>query len=199
MNRDKLRAIYNEYGLTPDDTFTMRRGGRDIPMITRPGLDKIQRQLSDDGWQVEISLKHCNADATAAVVMASAHKDGGVTMVESFGEANDQNCQNPYRVAMAEKRARGRVILRVAGLYELGVHTEDEFGGGFEYDPEPLYQLIETSTYDSDQQTAAKIAAQNLKSQDDYTAFYFKLQNNQLRPIDRPHGRMSAKEIKDAI
>ena len=46
--------------------------------------------------------------------------------VESYGEASPKNCRNSYPVAMAEKRALSRVILKSADLYEMGIYGEDE-------------------------------------------------------------------------
>ncbi len=47
-------------------------------------------------------------------------------IVETYGESSTKNCRNSYPVAMAEKRALSRVILKLADLYELGVYGEDE-------------------------------------------------------------------------
>ena len=51
----------------------------------------------------------------------------------SFGEANasDKNANlvgggKKFPVAMAEKRAMSRVVLKIAGFYEHGVFSEDE-------------------------------------------------------------------------
>ena len=35
----------------------------------------------------------------------------------SFGEANDKNCYIDYKWAMAEKRGKGRVVMKLLGFY----------------------------------------------------------------------------------
>ena len=45
----------------------------------------------------------------------------------TYGESSPQNTKNMYPVAMAEKRAKGRAILKLAGLH--GDFYEDEFPG----------------------------------------------------------------------
>ena len=45
---------------------------------------------------------------------------------ESFGAASPKNCRNSYTVAMAEKRALSRVVLKSADLYEYGIKGQDE-------------------------------------------------------------------------
>ena len=52
--------------------------------------------------------------------------DGTYMQVESYGECSPKNNRNTYPVAMAEKRALSRVVLKSAGFYELGVYGEDE-------------------------------------------------------------------------
>ena len=51
--------------------------------------------------------------------------------IETFGEADrNSNCRQTYPVAMAEKRAMSRVVLKLTGFYELNAFGEDE--GTFE-------------------------------------------------------------------
>ena len=42
----------------------------------------------------------------------------------SFGEANANNTRMPYWWAMAEKRGKDRVILKMIGAYEKGLYSE---------------------------------------------------------------------------
>jgi hypothetical protein len=46
--------------------------------------------------------------------------------VETFGEVSKSNNRNAYPIAMAEKRALSRAILKLAGFYQLEVYGEDE-------------------------------------------------------------------------
>jgi hypothetical protein len=61
----------------------------------------------------------------AAIIKATAKK--GEVFMESFGEAEvGVNCRSPYPVAMAEKRALARVVLKITGAYKFGIFGEDE-------------------------------------------------------------------------
>ena len=53
-------------------------------------------------------------------------KKDSVSFIESYGEASPENNRMGYPVAMAEKRALSRVVLKAAGFYALGVYGEDE-------------------------------------------------------------------------
>lgn len=46
--------------------------------------------------------------------------------MQTFGECSPDNNHNPYPVAMAEKRAMSRAVLKLAGLYSENVFGEDE-------------------------------------------------------------------------
>ena len=46
--------------------------------------------------------------------------------VTTFGESSKANNRNAYPVAMAEKRAVSRAVLKLAGLYKEGMYGEDE-------------------------------------------------------------------------
>jgi hypothetical protein len=46
--------------------------------------------------------------------------------LQTFGEANEKNCRQSYVLAMAEKRAMSRIVLKLTGFYALGVFGQDE-------------------------------------------------------------------------
>ena len=56
----------------------------------------------------------CDLDKKAAAICVTGHL--GDRSAWSFGEATKDNNKNPYPLAMAEKRAKDRVILKLAGL-----------------------------------------------------------------------------------
>ena len=95
-NKELLKNLYNKYNLTPQDIFKSPIG---FTIITRSGIDKIQAVA-----QIETKDKY----------------------IETFGESSPQNTRNQYPVAMAEKRAMSRCVLKLTGFYELGVYGEDE-------------------------------------------------------------------------
>ena len=50
----------------------------------------------------------------------------GEQTIETFGESSPGNTNTSYPVAMAEKRAMSRAVLKLAGFYQHGVFSEDE-------------------------------------------------------------------------
>ena len=110
-NKELLKNLYNKYNLTPQDIFKSPIG---FTIITRSGIDKIQAVA-----QIEInySLEKISDDNKFVVIKAIGHtKD---KFIETFGESSPQNTRNQYPVAMAEKRAMSRCVLKLTGFTNL--------------------------------------------------------------------------------
>jgi len=115
-----LNELYKDNGLVKDeDTYELAFGKRSVNIITRTGIEKIQYH---NNITVTFDVESINPEFV--VVKATAKK--GDVSVESYGEASPQNTQQKYPVAMAEKRALSRVILKITGFYKYGVFGEDE-------------------------------------------------------------------------
>ena len=132
MNREQLKEIYNKYNLDKDDIFILKFGNKKQPIIRRTGIEKIQMKM---GVQIKYEIQNISDDHKHVVVLATGvifdDKHGGPTpkpkhLVCSFGECSPLNSTNNYPIAIAEKRAKSRVILQCSGLYQLGIYSEDE-------------------------------------------------------------------------
>ena len=115
-----LNELYKDNGLVKsEDTYELSFGKRSVNIITRTGIEKIQYH---NNITVTFDVESINPEFV--VVKATAKKCD--VSVESYGEASPQNTQQKYPVAMAEKRALSRVILKITGFYKYGVFGEDE-------------------------------------------------------------------------
>lgn len=119
-NKERLIKLYTDYGLTEEDVFKSPQGWS---IITRHGIDKIQAKAN-----IKITYEPIVTERDFIVMKAYGVSEGKT--IETFGEANNgahkPNCRQPYPVAMAEKRAMSRVVLKLTGFYELGAFGEDE-------------------------------------------------------------------------
>tara|TARA_R100000808_G_C2153197_1_gene163196 strand:+ start:1209 stop:1589 length:381 start_codon:yes stop_codon:yes gene_type:complete len=117
-NKDILVKLYKKYNLTPKDIFKSPLG---FTIITRSGIDKIQAVAE---IEITYSLEKVSDDNKYVVIKAIGNtKD---KFIETYGESSPQNTRNQYPIAMAEKRAMSRCVLKLTGFYELGVYGEDE-------------------------------------------------------------------------
>ena len=117
---ERLNNLYKKYLLNKEDVFPMQFGKVTVPIITRTGIDKIQATAK---IKIQFNEIEYTPGISAAVKATATLNDN---KVESYGEANKTNNRNAYPLAMAEKRAMSRVVLKLTGFYQLGVFGEDE-------------------------------------------------------------------------
>ena len=115
--KDILNRLFKENNLTEEDVFKHKF----YNIITRSGVDKIQ---ATNDIQIKYELIHNSDDLKFIIIKATATM--GDQVIETFGECSPNNNQNSYGVAMAEKRAMSRAVLKLAGFYQHQVFGEDE-------------------------------------------------------------------------
>lgn len=119
---ERLNELYKKYNLDSEDIFKSPQGWK---IITRSGIDKVQSIAN-------IDIKYTHVIVERGFVVIKATGTMGDQTIETYGEADmggahgKGNCRQNYPVAMSEKRAMSRVVLKLAGFYELGVYSEDE-------------------------------------------------------------------------
>lgn len=153
--REIMEGLYKEYELAKEHVFTHPH----YIIITRPGIDQIQLKA---GIKVKFDLQAVSDDHSRVIIKATAQRyfpnyktapEGGamdsfgnhipegekyeaggeIKEVETFGESAPNNNKNAYNVAMAEKRALSRAVLKLSGLYAVpGLMSMDEYKGSVE-------------------------------------------------------------------
>ena len=124
--KDVLKRLFIENNLVEEDVYKDKRG---FVIITRTGIDKI---VSRQNIQVAYEVIKLDTDMVVIKAIASMRtgsKETDVKNMMSFGEASNDNLMGggkKFPVAMAEKRAMSRVVLKIAGFYEQGVFGQDE-------------------------------------------------------------------------
>ena len=112
-----LNDLFKKCSLTTEDVHKHKF----YTIITRSGIEKVQAAYGIDVTYEIVNLsedhKHCLIKAVGVM---------GESRTETFGECAPSNNSNAYPVAMAEKRALSRIVLKLAGLYSQGVFGEDE-------------------------------------------------------------------------
>tara|TARA_Y100001938_G_scaffold132891_1_gene191615 strand:- start:685 stop:1086 length:402 start_codon:yes stop_codon:yes gene_type:complete len=120
--KDILNRLFVENNLLSEDVFKHQH----YTIITRAGIDKIQANMD-----ISIQYEVVKCEPRFAVVKAKANLKEE-SSIETFGSAlkgdsfKDGNTNTWYVMEMAEKRAMSRAVLKLAGLYALGVFGEDE-------------------------------------------------------------------------
>ena len=120
MKTEKIKEAYHKYGLDKEDVFKHQH----YVIITRSGLEKIQAIE-----QIKLDYEIIKCEKDFCVIKAYATK--GSETIQTFGSAlkgdfKNGNTNSWYVVEMVEKRAMSRAVLKMTGLYELGIFSEDE-------------------------------------------------------------------------
>jgi hypothetical protein len=130
MKREQLKELYIKYGLDESDIFNIKFGNSSKPIITRVGIEKIQAQL---GINISYKIERITDDHKSCIILATGvitqlidNKPTPKAITQSFGEVSPSNNTNKYPIAMAEKRALSRVVIKMAGLATYGIYGEDE-------------------------------------------------------------------------
>lgn len=124
-----LEDYIKKYELQEEQHYYHTQSGKTL--LTRRGIDHL---IYHNDIQVELEVVDALSDKQlACVIKATATMvnsgSSNIRKCESFGSVNPNNNKNvqDYPVELCEKRAVSRAVLKVLGLYSLGVYSEDEF------------------------------------------------------------------------
>ena len=127
-----LNDLFKKYGLVYDSSNPDSKDNdvyvhKHYKIITRTGIQKIERAAGIH-CEMEPVPTACGKDfftikGTGIRVTSAGEKP---VVYTTFASASDLTSKNSYYAEMCEKRCRSRLILTLAGLYELGVFGEDE-------------------------------------------------------------------------
>jgi len=120
--KEFLNKLVKDHGLVIDEDIFNKDGKWAI--IKLSGVEKIQNNLN-----IRVTFESEKLERDWAVIKATAV--GQRDSVQSYGEATkgsypNGNVSHTYVVAMAEKRAKARSVLKLCGAYKYGVYSEDE-------------------------------------------------------------------------
>ena len=123
---ETLKRLFLANGLVKEDVYKDKRG---FVIITRTGIDKIvaKQNITVAYEPITMTPEWVVLRATASMRIGSGEQD--VRNVMTFGEASNDNLMGggkKFPVAMAEKRAMSRSVLKLSGLYAQGVFGQDE-------------------------------------------------------------------------
>lgn len=116
----KIKELAQKYKLSKDDFWNLQRGGKDIWIITHDACEKIAAQEN-----IQFGAPTIYRDSNKDVAIVGDAKRGN-KVIWSTGEASPNNCKAPYPFAMAEKRLKDRLILKLINAYEYGIYSDSE-------------------------------------------------------------------------
>lgn len=116
----KIKELAQKYDLSKDDFWELKRGTRSMWIITHDACEKIAAKEN-----IQFGAPTIYRDSNQDVAIVGDAKRGN-KVIWSTGEASPKNCKAPYMFAMAEKRLKDRLILKLINAYEYGIYSDSE-------------------------------------------------------------------------
>lgn len=117
---ERLKAIIQDYGLDKSDVWQLPQNNKTW-LIKHAALEVVAVKAGVKFLPPTV-LEADSANGLCAIVVTGTFGD---RTEWSIGEASPKNAKNAYPWAIAEKRAKDRVILKLIGIHGL-VYSEDE-------------------------------------------------------------------------
>ena len=117
---EQLKRLFEENGLVKEDVYKDKRG---FVIMTRTGIDKI---VANRGINITYEIQNLDPEWVVIKAIGTINNGTREMTIETFGECSPKNNKNAYPVAMAEKRAMSRVVLKLSGFYQEGIYGHDE-------------------------------------------------------------------------
>lgn len=115
----RIEAIRKEYGLEKDDFWQIPQNRQWV--AKHAALEVVATKAG-----VQFSMPTIiEADTDKGIAVLAVSGTLGNRSDWSTGEASSKNCKNAYPWAMAEKRAKDRLVLKLVGIHGL-VYSEEE-------------------------------------------------------------------------
>ena len=127
-NNVLIKELFDKYNLyynpeNPEDRDNDVYVHKHYTLISRSGIDKIEKACN---IKIEFSYIQSGIDFCVVKASGSYTSSQGIHSMETLASANPTTCKNGYYAEIAEKRVRSRLILKLVGLYELGIYGSDE-------------------------------------------------------------------------
>jgi hypothetical protein len=115
----RIEAVRQTYGLEHSDFWQIPQNKQWV--CKHAALEVVAARAKIE-WQQPVIIQ---ADTASGIAVLSVAGKMGERLEWSTGEASPKNNKNNYPWAMAEKRAKDRVVLKLVGIHGL-VYSEDE-------------------------------------------------------------------------
>lgn len=126
----RIEAVRAQYGLASSDFWQIPQNKQWV--CKHAALEVVATKANVEWQQPQI----IEADTSNGIAVLSVSGKLGERLEWATGEASPKNNKNSYPWAMAEKRAKDRVVLKLVGIHGL-VYSEDEMPNGNERETAP--------------------------------------------------------------
>jgi len=150
------------------------------PSIITENGEKIQQvKWGKEFWKPAWAGTCQKKSGDVAMIVTGYKADNPDYKIWTTGEANALNCTAEYYMAMAEKRAKDRVILKLINAYEQGIYSDVEADDFQKHDKPPTEKQLDL-LHDLANELEIKIAGVDNMNREDISAMIDELKEQQL-------------------
>ena len=115
-----------------------------IPTIVTENGEKVQQvKWGKEYWKPAWAGTCQKKTGDVALLITGYRADNPDYKIQTTGEANALNCTAEYYMAMAEKRGKDRVILKLINAYEYGIYSDVEADDFQKHDKPPTEKQLD--------------------------------------------------------
>ena len=165
-------------------------------IITENG-EKVQqvkwgKQFCKPAWAGTCQKK----TGDVAMVVTGYKAENPEYKIWTTGEANALNCTNDYYFAMAEKRAKDRVILKLINAYEYGIYSDVESDDFINREKPPTEKQIDL-LHEIANELQIKVAGVDKMNREEVSAMIETMKEQKLQKQAEEKAREKEREIHE--
>lgn len=126
MDLEKRRSKLMQMGVSPSEMyiFSTPDPNRKLLIVKRTGIEKMEKLFNIRYKYISVTESSYGNGCNVTVVLQGETDNGQA--IQAMGSANPDTTMNAFVSDVANKRARHKIVLKVADLYQYDVHSEDE-------------------------------------------------------------------------
>lgn len=126
MDIEKRRSKLMQLGVSPSEMyiFNTNDSSRKLLIVKRTGIEKLEKFFNIKYRYISVTESSYKSGSNVTVILQGETESHPA--IQALGSANPDTTSVPFISDMANKRARHKIILKIADLYQYDIHSEDE-------------------------------------------------------------------------
>ena len=165
-------------------------------IITENGEKVQQVKWGKQFWKPASAGTCQKKTGDVAMVVTGYKAENPEYKIWTTGEANALNCTNDYYFAMAEKRAKDRVILKLINAYEYGIYSDVESDDFINREKPPTEKQIDL-LHEIANELQIKVAGVDKMNREEVSAMIETMKEQKLQKQAEEKAREKEREIHE--
>lgn len=126
MDIERRKSKLMQMGVSPSEMYVYPTHDHDrkLLIVRRTGIEKLEKLYNIKYRYISVTESTYKDGCNVTVIMQG--EADGQPATQALGSANPDTTKLPFISDVANKRARHKIVLKIADLYQYDVHSEDE-------------------------------------------------------------------------